>query len=276
MRDHSMKIAGFFLVLALLVWGSSVLQANEIRSFTTQDINVNKLRAYDQAEQIAPAAGVEQHNDLNDIEIVETDEVVEEDVTVESVTEDLAIANPVEDQTIPDDISDMMSEINVNAGIEEAAKANTTYKLGPDDKIKITVFGEQDLSGEFVVNGDGAITFPLIGNVAIEGMDVAKLGQMLETRLRGDYLKDPNVSVEVVQNRPFYILGEVREPGSYDFVNGMNILKAVAISGGFTYRANRKSIDVMRSSMGSSTPEKMKPTDTVQPGDIIYVRERFF
>lgn len=276
MRDHSMKIAGFFLVLALFVGGSATLQANEIRSFTTQNINVNKPRAYDQAEQIAPAAGVEQHNDLNDIEIVEVDEVVEEDITVESVTEDLAVANPVEDQTIPDDISDMMSEINVNAGIEGSAKADTSYKLGPDDKIKITVFGEEDLSGEFVVNGDGAITFPLLGNVAIEGMDVAKLGQMLETRLKGDYLKDPNVSVEVVQNRPFYILGEVREPGSYDFVNGMNILKAVAISGGFTYRANRKSIDVMRSSMGSSTPEKMKPTDTVQPGDIIYVRERFF
>lgn len=271
-----MKIAGFFLVLALFVGGSATLQANEIRSFTTQNINVNKPRAYDQAEQIAPAAGVEQHNDLNDIEIVEVDEVVEEDITVESVTEDLAVANPVEDQTIPDDISDMMSEINVNAGIEGSAKADTSYKLGPDDKIKITVFGEEDLSGEFVVNGDGAITFPLLGNVAIEGMDVAKLGQMLETRLKGDYLKDPNVSVEVVQNRPFYILGEVREPGSYDFVNGMNILKAVAISGGFTYRANRKSIDVMRSSMGSSTPEKMKPTDTVQPGDIIYVRERFF
>lgn len=276
MRDHSMKIAGFFLVLALLVWGSSVLQANEIRSFTTQDINVNKLRAYDQAEQIAPAAGVEQHNDLNDIEIVAADAVVEEDITIESVTEDLAVANPVEDQAIPDDISDMMSEINVNAGIEEAAKANTSYKLGPDDKIKITVFGEEDLSGEFVVNGDGAITFPLLGTTSIAGMDVAELGLMLETRLKGDYLKDPNVSVEVVQNRPFYILGEVREPGSYDFVNGMNILKAVAISGGFTYRANRKSIDVMRSSIGSSTPEKMKPTDTVQPGDIIYVRERFF
>lgn len=276
MRDHSMKIAGFFLVLALLVWGSSVLQANEIRSFTTQDINVNKLRAYDQAEQIAPAAGVEQHNDLNDIEIVAADAVVEEDITIESVTEDLAVANPVEDQAIPDDISDMMSEINVNAGIEEAAKANTSYKLGPDDKIKITVFGEEDLSGEFVVNGDGAITFPLLGTTSIAGMDVAELGLMLETRLKGDYLKDPNVSVEVVQNRLFYILGEVREPGSYDFVNGMNILKAVAISGGFTYRANRKSIDVMRSSIGSSTPEKMKPTDTVQPGDIIYVRERFF
>lgn len=276
MRDHSMKIAGFFLVLALLVWGSSVLQANEIRSFTTQDINVNKLRAYDQAEQIAPAAGVEQHNDLNDIEIVAADAVVEEDITIESVTEDLAVANPVEDQAIPDDISDMMSEINVNAGIEEAAKVNTSYKLGPDDKIKITVFGEEDLSGEFVVNGDGAITFPLLGTTSIAGMDVAELGLMLETRLKGDYLKDPNVSVEVVQNRPFYILGEVREPGSYDFVNGMNILKAVAISGGFTYRANRKSIDVMRSSIGSSTPEKMKPTDTVQPGDIIYVRERFF
>ncbi len=156
------------------------------------------------------------------------------------------------------------------------AASDGEYILGSDDKVKITVFGEKDLSGDYKIGGDGAVSMPLIGTVMIGQLSLRQAEHAIEQKLRDGYLKDPSVSIEVQESRPFYIMGEVRRPGSYNYVNGMNILQAVAISGGFTYRANQKEIDVIRGQTDTSDPMEMSPDDAVQAGDIIYVRERFF
>jgi polysaccharide export outer membrane protein len=196
----------------------------------------------------------------------------EEEATIETITEDiLAVETDVSEAEI------MLEEPKEN--ITEILKNNPTpaaYSLGPDDKIKITVYGEKDMSGEFKITSDGSISVPLIGVVNVLNKSPRDVEIMVADQLRDGYLKDPSVSVEVVESRPFYIMGEVRSPGSYSYVNGMNVLQAVAVSGGFTYRANRKSMDILRGNNAPSDPESMKPEESIKPGDIIYVRERFF
>lgn len=277
MNMHNAYLKNCLFLGMLCILGGSIcppplnaMEYRDIKSYTTQNININKSKP----SEVAPSAGVPHIVVKNQSE----DAVLENESQdiVESINEDILTINPDHDQEEQiEDLSNAMSEISVDAGAEKSLQDNA-YRLGADDKIKVTVFGEQDLSGEFVVNSDGQITLPLIGSVEVKDQTTTEVERLITSRLKGDYLKDPNVSIEVIQNRPFYILGEVRQPGSYDFVNGMSILKAVAIGGGFTYRANRKSIDVMRGSDGPSEPEAMPPHSSVQPGDVIYVRERFF
>lgn len=147
------------------------------------------------------------------------------------------------------------------------------YHLGPGDKVNVKVFGDETLSGQHQVDGSGAFAFPLIGTVNAGGMSSAQLEETLESRLK-EYMRDPDVSVEILDYRPFYIVGEVRQPGSYPYVDGMTVINAVAIAGGFTYRAREREFYIRRSESpsrldaGQATP--------VRPGDVIVVRERFF
>lgn len=150
------------------------------------------------------------------------------------------------------------------------------YTLGSGDKVRVTVFGEQDLSGEFEISGDGQISLPLIGNLDAGGKSLRELKDSMETALRDGYLKDPKVAIEVMNYRPFYILGEVNEPGSYPYVSGMSVLNAVALGGGFTYRADKEDILIIRGGDESRKPEKATPETVVLPGDIVRVEERFF
>ena len=117
------------------------------------------------------------------------------------------------------------------------------YRLGSGDKVRIIVFGEQSLSGEFLVpGGEGQISFPLVGDVKAGGLTVAELQTELETKLKDGFLKQPRVSIEVLNYRPYYILGEVSKSGEYPYINGLTVLNAVATAGGFTYRADRKNV----------------------------------
>src|SRR5512144_965299 len=116
------------------------------------------------------------------------------------------------------------------------------YTLGSGDKVRVTVFGHEDLSGEFEVDGSGNVSLPLIRNIKAEGLTVRQLEQTIAERLSPDYLLNPSVSVEVLNYRPFYIYGEVTKPGSYPFVNGMTVVTAVAMAGGFTYRARTSKV----------------------------------
>lgn len=150
------------------------------------------------------------------------------------------------------------------------------YTLGSGDKVRVTVFGEQDLSGEFEISGDGQISLPLIGNLDAGGKSLRELRDSMEVALRDGYLKDPKVAIEVMNYRPFYILGEVNEPGSYPYVSGMSVLNAVALGGGFTYRADKEDILIIRGGDESRKPEKATPETVVLPGDIVRVEERFF
>lgn len=152
------------------------------------------------------------------------------------------------------------------------------YTLGPGDKLRITVYGEETLSGEYGVTGAGDVSFPLIGNIPVAGRSVEDLQAELTTRLGAGYIADPRVSAEIINYRPFYILGEVSRPGQYDFAVGLTIEQAVAAAGGFTYRANSRRVFLKRA---TDTREMLvdlreTPSFPVRPGDTIRVGERFF
>ncbi|MEZ5935982.1 MAG: polysaccharide biosynthesis/export family protein [Alphaproteobacteria bacterium] len=150
------------------------------------------------------------------------------------------------------------------------------YQLGPGDQVRVTVFRHEDLSGEFQLDGEGFFALPLVGEIQGGGKTVRNLETNIEDAFRdGGYLVNPQVSLEVLNYRPFYILGEVNQPGSYPYVNGMTVINAVALAGGYTYRASQGSITVQR---GGSDGKKVAvgPTSQVLPGDIINVPERFF
>lgn len=157
-----------------------------------------------------------------------------------------------------------------------AAQAETSYKLGSGDKLRVTVFGEEDLSGQYDVDGNGIVRLPLIGQVQAGGLTLLQFEEEVRIKLADGYLVTPRVSVEVTNYRPFYILGEVGRPGEYPYVSGMTILNAVALAGGYTNRANVRSVFVRRN---GDTKEEALPADEttrISPGDIIRVAERFF
>ena len=154
--------------------------------------------------------------------------------------------------------------------------SNNQYRLGAEDRIMITVFGEQDLSGEFKIASDGTISMPLIGRVFLQDLTLHEATDLIENELRQGYLKKPDVSIESLETRPFYIMGEIGRPGSYNYIGGMSVIQAVALSGGYTYRANKKYVEVLRGNPIPNKPIKIDPSATVQAGDIIFVRERFF
>jgi protein involved in polysaccharide export with SLBB domain len=156
------------------------------------------------------------------------------------------------------------------------ASVDSSYKLGSGDRVRITVFGHSDLSGEYLIDGAGVMAYPLIGSVQAGGLSAQQLQQTLTKRLQPDYLKNPNVSVEVLTYRPFYVVGEVKAPGGYAYVSGMTVLNAVALAGGFTYRAREDTFYITRSEGGGKVKIKVSVDTQVQPGDVITVRERYF
>jgi protein involved in polysaccharide export with SLBB domain len=150
------------------------------------------------------------------------------------------------------------------------------YRLAAGDRVKITVFGHEDLSGEFDVNPTGQISMPLIDEIPAAGQTPRGLEDAIVQALQPDYLKHPNVRVEVLSYRPVYILGEVSAPGSYPFVNGMTVVNAVAVAGGFTYRARKGRIKIVRDNSDESVEISAQLDTPLLPGDVIEVPERFF
>lgn len=150
------------------------------------------------------------------------------------------------------------------------------YTLGPGDRIRITVFGHEDLSGEFVISETGAVSLPLAGTLSFGGATAAEAELSVVEALKPDYLLDPQVSILIVEYRPFYIIGEVNNPGSYPYVNGMTVNEAVALAGGFTYRARTNQVAVIRATDPSRTERTIPVTGMLRPGDIVKVSERFF
>ncbi len=150
------------------------------------------------------------------------------------------------------------------------------YVLGSGDKVRVTVFGEEALSGQFVVAGTGLVSIPLVGEVQAAGLTLRDFQGGVEQSLRNGYLKDPRVSVEVLNYRPFYIMGEVEKPGQYPYTSGLTVLNAVATAGGFTYRANQKRVFIKR--MNDQTERQFPLTGAVEvaPGDTIRITERLF
>lgn len=157
---------------------------------------------------------------------------------------------------------------------------NTTsgsfYRLGSGDRLAISVFGHPDLSGEFEVDGSGEIAFPLLGQVPARGHTLEELRGIVADDLNRDFIVDPRVSVEVLNFRPFYILGQVNAPGSYPYVSGLNVRQAVAIAGGFTRRADQSEVVIVRDVDNADIKYAATPNAPVLPGDTVEIRRRLF
>jgi len=148
--------------------------------------------------------------------------------------------------------------------------------LSPADRVQVTVFGHEDLSGEIEVDTMGRISMPLVGNIPAQGLTLDELEQAIIDALQPDYLLNPRVTAQLLSLRPFYILGEVNAPGSYPFTGDMTVVRAVAVAGGFTHRARSKRIVIRRIVDGVETEMAADEDTEVQPGDVIEVPERFF
>ena len=150
------------------------------------------------------------------------------------------------------------------------------YKLGAGDLLRVVVFGHEGLSGEFQVKGSGHVSLPLIREVKAVGLTLRQLEQAVIDALKPDFLKNPRVSVEILNYRPFYIIGEVKRPGSYPYVNGMTVVNAVALAGGYTYRAKANKVLITRANDDKKKQEPADHQTVVLPGDVIEVPERFW
>jgi polysaccharide export outer membrane protein len=150
------------------------------------------------------------------------------------------------------------------------------YQLGVGDRVKLTVFNEPTLTGEYSVGADGAISLPLIGEVPATGHTIDQIIADARTRLSQGFLRDPKVSGEVSEFRPYYILGEVSTPGNYPYSVGLTAMNAIAAAKGFTARANRDVVLIRRQGETSEVNYRLTPDLMVYPGDTIRVGERYF
>ena len=150
-------------------------------------------------------------------------------------------------------------------------------KLRPGDKAKIVVYGEDKMSGDFEVDSSGNVVIPLVGTVHAAGLTKRDLQQALRTKLLSEkILRDPAVTVDTATTRPFYVLGEVEKPGEYTYRNGLDALSAVAVAGGFTYRASKSNIMIRRAGASTITEYPLSPDIPIYAGDLISVPERLF
>jgi polysaccharide export outer membrane protein len=154
--------------------------------------------------------------------------------------------------------------------------ATNEYRIAKGDKLKIATFGEDRFSGEFLVHGDGKITFPLFGDIRAAGLTSAQLVAAITSKLTPDYLRDPRVTAEVISFRPVYILGEVARPGEYPFTEGMTMYALIAQAGGFSYRANRNRAFVRHDNETAEQRLDLQSSTPVRPGDTIRIPQRIF
>jgi polysaccharide export outer membrane protein len=157
-------------------------------------------------------------------------------------------------------------------------EARTSYRLGPEDRLRVTVFNDPRLTGEFRISDAGSIALPLIGSIPAAGRSTEQVERAIETRMRERQLfRDPSVAVEVVTYRPVSVLGQVERGGQFPYQPGMTALTAVAAAGGFNYRALRDYVSVTRvGTDGRAQEYRAEPLALLQPGDVITVFERRF
>jgi polysaccharide export outer membrane protein len=152
-----------------------------------------------------------------------------------------------------------------------------SYRLNPGDKLRIVVFGQNHLTGDYTLDNVGMLSFPLAGQIKAAGLTPGELERAIKAKLDPDYIRGASVSVETSSKRPFYIIGEVRNPGSYPYVSGISVFNAVALAGGYTYRARENSFYIKRTDKSGHIVKVAVDSNTVvRPGDTILVRERYF
>jgi polysaccharide export outer membrane protein len=165
---------------------------------------------------------------------------------------------------------------NVSGAVPPPGVSDSTYNLDYGDRISINVFNQPELSGEYTLDGDGRFSMPLIGTVAAAGLSPAELEAQLVDRYKPDYLVNPRIFIQVLNYRPYYLIGEVQGTGAFPYKAGMTYMTAIAIAGGFTYRAKQDYVWVIRGDDPEQKEIKLSTEERVQPGDIIRVAERLF
>ena len=157
------------------------------------------------------------------------------------------------------------------------APTSKAYTLAAGDKLRITTFGFKDLSGDFAVAADNSIALPLVGGIDVHNLTPAQLEAKIAGTLRDkDLVREPRVSAEVIEYRPYFILGEVAKPGQYPFTNGLTAMKAVAAAQGFTYRANERVIFITPDNSRTETRIVLTASTPIAPGDTIRIAQRYF
>jgi len=159
---------------------------------------------------------------------------------------------------------------------ELSAQAETAYVLGPGDVLQVTVYDQPELTGSYHVSDGGTLAIPLLGVVPAQGLTLQQLQHDLQQQLQAKVVKSPDVTVQVTEYRPFFILGEVKNPGSYAYVPDMTVLTAVALAGGFTFRASQAEVSITRRTAAQAHEARAQRAARVLPGDTIYVFERHF
>ena len=150
------------------------------------------------------------------------------------------------------------------------------YRVGAGDRLNIRVLGQADLSGQYLVDGAGNISMPLVHTMRVAGMTAPQIEHMIIGALQNGYLRSPSVSVQVTDLRPFFILGEVGNAGSYPYQAGMTVQNAIALAGGYSARANQEKVLLTRKTIEGTASHRVPVTTQIYPGDIIFVRERWF
>ncbi len=186
----------------------------------------------------------------------------------------------------PDAVSSISQQANSNEvgaippfatqGHAASYEFGSGYRVGAGDRLSIRVVGEQDLTGEFIVDATGVMSMPYVQSVPVAGLNTGQIERLIEQKLKAGYLRDPKVSVQAINLRPFYIMGEVTTGGSFSYQPGMTVQNAVAIAGGYGTRADKREVLITRRTVKGTTTYKVPVTTQVYPGDIVYVRERWF
>jgi protein involved in polysaccharide export with SLBB domain len=159
---------------------------------------------------------------------------------------------------------------------QQILATSLTPRLQAGEKIRVNVYGETSLSGDYVIDPSGFVSLPLAGNIKASGLTQGELEQALATSFRSQYLKNPKVTVSVAEFRPFYIIGEIEKPGSYPYTSGLNVLSAIAIAGGTTYRASKSAILIQHPGEGTLREYPLDSSVPILPGDIIKIPQRYF
>ena len=150
------------------------------------------------------------------------------------------------------------------------------YTLDTGDVLRVIVYNEQSLSADFTVSDDGTLSIPTLGPVPARGLTVQQVRQEIFDGLNAGIILEPGLSVQLVQYRPFFIVGEVTRPGQYNFMPGLNVLGAVAVAGGFTIRANTREVTIVRTRAGQAGEWSAATVTDLRPGDVVVIREQFF
>jgi protein involved in polysaccharide export with SLBB domain len=155
--------------------------------------------------------------------------------------------------------------------------ANVASVLQAGEVVKVTVYGEDALTGSYTINPAGDIVMPLIGTVRAAGRSQSELSrEIARTYVGGKLIQDPKVTVDVLSYAPIYVLGEILRPGAYPYTSGLNVLTAVTLAGGFTYRASKSLALIQHPGDPVWQEYPLSASVTVAPGDLIRIPERYF